>query len=251
MSQRALGAPGLWDALRGAGVRRDLEELLDRPDADRRELAGNLRDLRLLNRSLGWSAAVWRDLEGLMRRRGLGEATVLDVATGSADIPTEIVRRGATRGLRIRAVASDVSAPVLGEARAAGAPAAGVALLQHDGALLPFRDGAFDFALCCLATHHFRPAMLARVLAELWRVARYAVVVSDLTRSRSAYLGARLMALVLRNRLTSHDGPVSVLRAYTPAELQEIAVVAGLERLRMRRVFPSRMTLIADKGAQP
>lgn len=251
VSRIAVATPGFWDALRGAGARRELDELLDRPDSDPRELAANLRHLRLLNRTLGWSAAVWRDLEPLMCRRGLRSAAVLDVATGSADIPREVIRRAAARGVRVRAVASDQSARVLAEARGTGPPATALALVQHDGAALPFRDGAFDFALCCLAAHHFAPGPLVRLLGELWRVSRHAVIVSDLTRGRADYVAARLMALVLRNRLTSHDGPVSVLRAYTPVELASLAREAGLERVRVRRFVPARMALIAEKGAAP
>jgi SAM-dependent methyltransferase len=244
-------APGLWDALRGAGTRRDLAELLDQPGIDRRELAGNLRDLRLLNRGLGWSRAVWAEVDTLMRRRGLRTATVLDVATGSADIPRFLLHRAAARGLRLRMLASDVSAEVLAEARAAGAAEAGVTLLRHEGICLPFRDGVIDAVLCCLAAHHFAPGALAQLLAEAWRVARHGVIVSDLTRGRGSYLAARLMALVLRNRLTAHDGPVSVLRAYTPAELETLARGAGLQHIRVRRCFPARMTLVAEKGMPP
>lgn len=240
-------APGFWDAVRGAGARRDLLELLDHPAVDARALAGNLHDLRLLNRTLGWSALVWREVDALMRRHELAEATVLDVATGSADIPRAIVRRARGSGRAVRVIASDVSRPVLREARRTRHAADAVALVQHDGALLPFRDGAVDVALCCLAAHHFSPPTLMRVLTELWRVARRAVLMSDLRRSRDGYVLARLMALVLRNPLTAHDGPVSVLRAYTPAELCSLARSAGLERVRVRTSFPARMTLIAEK----
>ena len=166
---------------------------------------------------------------------------LLDLATGTG----AIARTAAARGASV--VGIDVSAGMLEVARRLSP---GLDLRLADACSLPFRDGAFDFGLCCLAAHHFHPAMLGRVLAELWRVTRHGVIVSDLTRGRAEYLAARLMALVLRNPLTSHDGPVSVLRAYTPAELREIAVAAGLERVRVRRVFPARMTLIAEKGAR-
>jgi ubiquinone/menaquinone biosynthesis C-methylase UbiE len=237
--------PGLWDALRGAGARRDLEELLDRPDTPRSILAANLAHLRLLNRWLLWSASVSHDVHSLLRRRSLRSAAVLDVATGSADIPAEIVRRGRAVGLDLRAVASDVSAAVLREARAQSGSS--VLLVQHDGTALPFRDNSVDIGLCCLAAHHFAPDALTLLLSELWRVARHGVIISDLTRSRPGYLAARAMALVLRNRLTSHDGPVSVLRAYTPAELRALARTAGLTHVRVRTHFPARMTMLAEK----
>jgi hypothetical protein len=47
-----------------------------------------------------------------------------------------------------------------------------------------------------------------------------------------------------RNRLTRHDGPLSVLRAFTPAELRAAAEAAGLETLELRRAFFYRLTLV-------
>lgn len=236
-------APGLWDALRGAGQRRELHELLDLPGNDPRALAQNLAHLRLLNRWLGWSAAVDRELTTLMQRYHLSEAMVLDIATGTADIPRYLLGRATRRGVTLHLIATDISREVL-----RCAPAPGIRLLQHDGASLPFRNASADYVLCNLAAHHFPPASLRRVLAEMWRVARRAILVSDLTRGRTSYLLARLLALVLRNPLTSHDGPVSVLRAYTPRELAMLAREAGIPRPRVRTFFPARMTLLAEKA---
>jgi hypothetical protein len=85
----------------------------------------------------------------------------------------------------------------------------------------------------------------------MWRVARRGLVVSDLERGRLAYVAARTMALVLRNRLTSHDGPVSVLRAYTALELRRVARTAGLRGVTASRRFPFRVILVARKETVP
>ena len=45
---------------------------------------------------------------------------------------------------------------------------------------------SFDVGLC-FSPHHFEPERAARVLCELWRIARRAVVVTDLTRGYPAY----------------------------------------------------------------
>lgn len=264
-------APTVRQALRGISARRELTELLDRPDVDARALAGNLRDLRLMNRWLGWSHTVGAQVERLMRARGLSSATLLDVATGSADIPRAVITGAARHGRTIRAVATDISAPVLTEARRtmlalrpldapplfthssaehrSSLPVPPLAFVQHDATHLPFRDRSFDIATLCLAAHHLAPAELVQALAELGRVSRHGVIVSDLVRGPLDYLLARLMALVLRNPLTAHDGPVSVLRAYTPAELHALARRAGLRPIRLRRSFPTRMTLVARPGS--
>lgn len=237
-------APTFVAALQGVARRGDYVELLDRPDVPPAELAENLAHLRLLNRWLGWSAAVWQEVRTLLPP-GTRTATLLDVATGSADVPRTLVAWAAREGIRLHVVGTDLLAPVLAQARRSGDD---VALVQHDAAALPFRDHSMDVVTLCLAAHHLDPPQLVRALADMWRVARRGVVVSDLERSAAAYVGARLMALVLRNRLTAHDGPLSVLRAYTAPELHAIARQAGLKRLRVRRRFPFRMTLVAKRA---
>ena len=54
------------------------------------------------------------------------------------------------------------------------------------------------------------------------------LLVNDLIRSRLHYYGARLvLPLLTRNRLTRHDGPLSVLRAYSLGEIRAMAQAAG------------------------
>lgn len=247
-------SPSFLTALRGISHRGDYDEFLDRPRNDPATLAGNLRDLRLMNRGLGWARTVTAQTRSLLPARR--DVSLLDIATGSADVPRACARSLAREGYRVRAVGTDASAQVLAEARRNAThrsrsprsqPATPpIALLRHDATLLPFADQSFDMVTLCLAAHHFDPPDLLDVLREMWRVCRCGIVVSDLERSVPSYLGARLMALVLRNPLTAHDGPVSVLRAYTRYELRALSSRAGLERVRFHRA-PFRMTMTASK----
>ncbi len=62
-----------------------------------------------------------------------------------------------------------------------------------------------------------------RLLAEMNRVARVAVIVSDLRRSWLAVAGFWTVSFPLRfHPVTRHDGVVSVLRGFTPGELRQI-----------------------------
>ncbi|MGN6564846.1 MAG: hypothetical protein ACTHMU_19475, partial [Thermomicrobiales bacterium] len=62
------------------------------------------------------------------------------------------------------------------------------------------------------------------------------------------YLGARLLVTLLRNPMTHHDAPVSVLRAYTRAELRALAHTAGLAGARVTSRFPFRLLLEWSSG---
>ncbi|MFN8559794.1 MAG: methyltransferase domain-containing protein [Dehalococcoidia bacterium] len=229
----------LWDALRGAevptqpgGAARPARRRRGGPD-------GNLRDLRLLNRTLGWSTVVGREVDRVMHARDLRRATLLDIATGSGDIPRYLVRPRRYSRPEPGGLASDLSAAVLAEARSVAA-GEDLPFLRPTPQRCRSATAPFDIITCCLAAHHLEPAALTRALAEMRRVARHAVIVSDLVRGRFAYVARTADgAVALRNRLTAHDAPVSVLRAYTPAEIAALARAAGLRRVIVRRArFP-------------
>ena len=75
-----------------------------------------------------------------------------------------------------------------------------------------------------------RPLTIIKsALGEMARVARLGIVINDLDRSRLGWVGAWLIGHVLtRNRLTRHDAPMSVRRAYRPSETAGLLREAGL-----------------------
>ncbi len=226
--------------------RPELTELLDAARPDATTLRANLRDIRAINRWLGWTAAMTREVAATTRRLGLRDFSLLDVGTGSADIPLALVGWANRRGLALRVLAGDLRPAVLVAARAevARQHAQGrVGLLCFDAMRAPFPDGGIDVVTCSLTLHHFAPDEAVAALRELGRVAGRALIVSDLERSRLGYLCARLLALVLRNPMTHHDAPVSVLRAYTRGELAALAHAAGLPGARVVGRFPFRLVL--------
>lgn len=203
-------------------------ELLDGPLDDPAALVANLRDLARLNRLSGGA--------GLSRRAiaALGDAaTILDVGTGGADIPIALLAEARARDRQLAVTAIDSREEVLSAARVAR-PAIervpGLELAVADGRSLPWPDGAFDVAHASLVVHHLEPDAAVAFLRELRRVARAGIVVNDLVRDRLAWVGTWLAVHTLaRSRYTRHDGPLSVRRAYTRAELGELLSLAGLE----------------------
>jgi SAM-dependent methyltransferase len=201
------------------------------------ELEGNLHDIAFANAVFGGSAPVVRTL------RRLGARRVLDVGCGTADVPLAIVRDGARRGIDVHVTCLDRSPQMLALARRATGDHPAFAFVQGEGEALPFPDGAFDVVTCTLALHHFAPDAAPALLRELRRVARLTPVVCDLRRSRLGLAAAWLWSRTSRNRLTRHDGPLSVRRAYTPDEALALARQAGWPMARVRRERFFRMTL--------
>ncbi len=218
-------------------TRTEAPELLDQveghddPGVNAAELAGNLRDIRRVNRFFGGTSIILRHLPSLLHDVPAGdEVTVLDLATGSGDIPLAIARWARRRGRSVRIVASDVSEQILVDARRQAAGESTIELARYDARSVPLPDRSFDVVLCSLALHHFAPDDAVAVLREMDRLARRGFILNDLARGRLGYAGAWLASrLTTRNRLTRHDAPLSILRAYTPAELQTLLARAGVE----------------------
>jgi SAM-dependent methyltransferase len=208
-------------------------ERLDVPLGDRTAIAGNLRDLRRVNRFLGGSRLSIQALE-CVTADGDAPLQILDVGTGSADIPLAMLATPATRGKPAveRVVAVDRSPEVLAAARLLDQGLERQPRLEirvADGTSLPYPDKSFDVAHASLLIHHLEPADARVLMVELGRVARVGVVVNDLVRSRGSWAGAWLLAHLLSgNSLTRNDAPLSVRRAYTLIELRRLAEAAGL-----------------------
>ena len=212
-------------------------ELMDEPVADVGELERNLRDIAFANAVFGGTAPVLRALRATDARR------VLDVGSGLADVPLALVRDGARRGVELHVTCLDRSEQMLALARRATGEPAGLAFVRAEGESLPYGDGAFDVVTCSLALHHFEPPAARALLRELRRVARLTPVVCDLRRSALAFAATWLWSRGSRNRLTRHDAPLSVRRAYTPGEALALARASGWRTARVRREPFFRMTL--------
>jgi SAM-dependent methyltransferase len=212
-------------------------ELLDGPLDDHAALAGNLRDLRRVNRLLGGIRLSARALDA--HAPDAPTVTMLDVGTGGADIPRALIARWQRDGRRLRVVGLD-SRPEIVAAAAAMTPASpgthDLELQVGDGRSLPYGDAAFDVVHASMVVHHLEPGEAAALLREMARVARIGIVVNDLARGRLAFAGAWLLAHGLTtNRFTRYDAPLSVRRAYTLEEARAIASDVGIRVIHAER----------------
>ena len=211
---------------------------MDDPVESLAELEENLRDIAFVNAVFNGTKPVLRAI------RASGATSVLDVGSGLADIPLALVRDARRRRTEIRVTCLDHSEQMLALAREGTRDDPWLDFVHGEGEALPFPDDAFDVAMCNLALHHFEPPAAERLLRELRRVSKITPVVCDMHRSRLAYIASRLWTMVAtRNRLTRHDGPLSVHRSYTPLEAVALARGAGWNAPVLETSAFFRMTL--------
>ncbi|MDB4875083.1 MAG: Methyltransferase type 11 [Gemmatimonadetes bacterium] len=195
-------------------ARRRGVEILDDPGVDPAVRERSIADVTRSNRVLGGLRAGLLAVGDAVA--GIGASgTLLDVGTGLADIPGAAERAAARAGIALTTIGVDEAPSLLGAAKRR---------LHHavaaNALALPFRDHSIDVVMCSQLLHHFESADAVRLLAEMDRVARRAVIVSDLRRSVVAAMAFWLVSFPLRfHRVTRHDGVVSVMRGFTAAEL--------------------------------
>jgi ubiquinone/menaquinone biosynthesis C-methylase UbiE len=171
--------------------------------------------------------------------------SVLDLATGVADIPLAIAEWARRTGRNVQIIASDMSEEILALARQVTNHHPDIIFARYDARSVPLPDKHVDIVLCSLSLHHFKPNDAVSALREMRRLARLGVLVNDLHRSRIGYAAAWMASrLTTRNRLTRNDAPLSVLRAYTPRELADLLSQAGYKRPRISKHPWFRMTAI-------
>ena len=156
-------------------------ELMDHPEAPTLALAHSLADMRQMNWALGWHRPTIRAVQSLLAP---GEpCTVLDVATGSGDLPLALHRALTHQGYAPRVIASDMHPTVVALARRHTASRGLILLLQHDANRPPFLPQAVDVVTCASALHHFDEEEAVAFLAACRSLVRRGLVVADVSRS--------------------------------------------------------------------
>jgi ubiquinone/menaquinone biosynthesis C-methylase UbiE len=165
---------------------------------------------------------------------------ILEVASGRAEVLQAALL---ALGVAAEVTLLDRSAAHLPDIRAWPCALPPPRTLAGDALALPLPDASVDIVSCCLFLHHLEPPQITRYLAEARRVARIAVIINDLERNALHYRLAQLNRVIDRSRISRHDGPASVRRAYTYSELARILANTGCSFL-LERAYLYRLGAI-------
>lgn len=221
---------------------------MDRPDADLQMLRDDLKNLRIINKLFGGLSAVRKNILPLMKHISDGqEIRILDLATGSADHPIQLVELAQKLNRRVHITAVDRNPMMLEISRERTRGCPNIVVEQGNLLNLNLPARSYDIVLCSLAIHHFSRADAVCILKQMDRLSRVGFIVNDLHRSWVAAWTARLYThLATRNPMTLFDTYVSVLRGFTTAELNEMGVEAGIKKFTIRKEPFFRLLLIGE-----
>jgi len=214
---------------------------MDRPQPVSSELEKDLRNIRQLNRFFGSHRLV---LHFLRRWIKPGDhVRIVDLATGSGDIPRLIVDRTRKIGAKVEIAALDQQSATIEIARKLSADYPEISFVEAN--ILEWQPaGPYDIVLCSLALHHFSDEDAMRLLRRCGDLSRKFVLVSDLRRGLLATIGVYLLtALIFREPMTRYDGRVSAARAFSFAELDDLAGRASWQNFQHRKFRFARQAI--------
>jgi ubiquinone/menaquinone biosynthesis C-methylase UbiE len=237
-----------------------LPELMDRPQPVTPELERDLANLRSFNRWFGSHRLVRHFLRRWLRPNG--KARILDVATGSGDIPRLIVDHARRQNVSVHIDAIDQQESTIEIARRLSAAYPEINFycadlfewnsspgLKLDG----FKPSSFpyDIVLCSLTLHHFSNDDAVRVLQKIRDLSTARILVADLRRARwLTFAVCFVTATIYRDAMTKTDARLSAARAFSFVELRELAERAGWRNFGHQKFAVGRQTIWIESSSR-
>ena len=228
---------------------RDLQpELMDDPALPRADHEHALVGLSRLNYFSGVIGGMYKQVASFAHTIPDRPLRILDIASGSGDLPVAWAVRARRAGLKMDITATDIS-PVAVAQQQQRAKSAGVqiASLQADCFAGELPTG-FDVVTCSLFAHHLTETQTIDLLQAMRTASNNAVVICDLERTRFNYgLIAVVSRLLSRSYVVHKDALLSVNNAYTKSEFADLAKTAFGREVAVNTMFPCRFLMIDQK----
>ena len=208
----------------------------ERPAA---EIAAGYRQLARANRAFFFSHPFVITLPRLLGAERCRTLTLLDVGAGDGLLGRRLEAWAQRRGWDWEVTNLDPNPHALNPG---GRNVTGSALA------LPFSDGHFDVVIASQMAHHLGDLEVTVHFREAWRVARSAVVLSDLHRNpfllALVWLGSWPLGF---SRVMRADAVISVRRGFRVAEWRRHAAEAEIPSARVWLYAGTRIMLAAKK----
>lgn len=219
-------------------------EVMDDPKLDGERHFAALRGLARINILSASAGILWKPIKRLANELKTNRLRVLDIATGSGDIPLGLWSKARRSGLTLELTGVDISPRALEFARERA---------QRCGAVVDFLEldvlndelpGEFDVIATSLFLHHLDDDHAEMLLGKMAKATRGLVLVNDLVReTRGLWLAHLASHLFTSSDVVRTDAPLSVRASYTLAEMRALADRAGLVGATLSRRWPCRFLL--------
>ena len=227
------------------------KEYMDSPAFDARLARQSFRFIERVNRFLGGVRIVWSFVQNEASRLPAGEPLrILDVGSGSCDIPIAVSRRAIRAGIEIQfvCVERDIHAVQRARCQLDAAGDLPITLVHADiFEWMPRRP--CHVAVGSMFFHHLADEQIRSLVERLVPGACKRLLVNDLVRCWPSLLGAHLLCLAESSRVR-HDATLSVKRGFRGRELCDILAPLQDMQVTCDHVWPYRVRAIVEAASE-
>ena len=198
---------------------------------------GALSELKIINKFLGGISTTKSALSYFVQSKK-DELKILDIGSGSSD--NLLSAKSKYPDLHIFSIDKNL--------RALSSSKYLTKKINSDAFNLPFKNNSCDIVHAALFLHHFAEAQIQILLKEFLRIAERGVIINDLQRSYFALLGIKILTVLFsKSEMVKNDGPLSVKRGFTKAELVKLFEDAGVQNFFIKWKWAFRWMVVIRK----
>jgi 2-polyprenyl-3-methyl-5-hydroxy-6-metoxy-1,4-benzoquinol methylase len=204
-----------------------------------------LHELEIINRVLGGNAVTLSALRKMTTMHGRPSFKIADLGCGRGDM-LSIIRAWAKKNKQpIELTGIDGNEYVIDAARKNLKHLPEIKLITQNILAEDFRAQQFDIVIGTLFFHHFTDDELVSFFSAMKHNTSVGFIINDIHRHPIAYHAIRILtALLSGSSMVKFDAPLSVLRAFKKAELENILTRSGLANFAIRWCWAFRWQVI-------
>ena len=222
-------------------------ELLDASDIPKELLFQNLRELDLINRTLGGHAITLAGIKKLVIDKNK-TYHIVDIGCGGGDAMKSISDWAKNNNYKVKLTGVDMNADAIDHMKnyCKG-------YSEINGVVSDYRDflkgnSEIDIVHCSLFCHHLKDDELIELFGYLKQYAKTGFVINDLQRHWFAYYSIKFLSRLLNgSALVKNDAPLSVLRGFKKEELADLLEKAGIKDVNVKWKWAFRYLIVMRK----
>jgi 2-polyprenyl-3-methyl-5-hydroxy-6-metoxy-1,4-benzoquinol methylase len=221
------------------------KEIMDDLECSGEVLEQTLRELKTINRWLGGNYVTTNGLDQMVRDFPQSSYSICDVGCGGGDMLRIMHDWARIRKLDVKLTGVDANPNTIELAKVRLIDLDGIDWEVQNVFSDTFQQSLTDILTCTLFTHHFTDEELIRLFGSFREKAKLGIIINDLHRHPLAYYSIRLLTrLFSKSPMVQHDGPLSVLRAFSRQDWERILAKAGIKSYRISWHWAFRWQLI-------
>lgn len=224
--------------------RSEEEEIMDDLSDDSPSLYRTLKELDIINHWLGGNAITLQAVKKIFKTNRQKEWQLADLGCGSGEMLLKIAKWCRTQNIKVQLHGFDANPNVIAYAEEHCNDYPEIAFHAENIFSERFKNKKFDVICCTLFLHHFPQNDLVKLLKQ-FNVQSDKVIINDLHRHPFAYYSIKwITRLFSKSPMVQNDACLSVWRAFTKQELQEILKLAEIKNYELAWRWAFRWKLI-------